>query len=127
MPEIQERSPRKRKGRAATGPAAIQKQCCGLGTFSSFDAPNAIFMFLRPSKDFTLWNSTSAMRRHGFRPSAVAERLHNEYGIEIYDPRRKEDEEKPYPFEAVAFFERLVVGDGVQAPSLVYDEPWGRA
>jgi hypothetical protein len=83
-------------------------------------------MFLRPSSDFVLWNNTSVMRRNGFRPSEVAEHLSREYGVEIHDPRRREPE-KPYPFEALAFFEKLVIRDGVQAPSLVYDAPWGNA
>jgi hypothetical protein len=67
------------------------------------------------------------MRRNGFRPSEVAEHMASEYGIEVYDPRRKGEPEKPYPFQAIAFFEKLVIRDGVQAPSLVYDSPWGNA
>lgn len=83
-------------------------------------------MFLRPSKDFVLWNSTAAMRRNGFRPSEIAGFLSSEYGIEIYDPRRK-NAEKPSAFEALAFFEKLVIRKDVQAPSLVYDHAWGNA
>jgi hypothetical protein len=126
MPEVQERAPRKRK-RATTLTAMPRPETHRQPpNFKSFDHPTATFMFLRPSSDFVLWNSTSAMRRNGFRPSEVAEYLSSQYGIEIYDPRRKEPE-KPYPFEALAFFEKLVIRDGVKAPSLVYDEPWGNA
>jgi hypothetical protein len=82
-------------------------------------------MFLRPSSDFVLWNSTSVMRRNGFVPSEVARHLATTYGIEVYDPRRKEDDR--YPFEALAFFEKLVIRNGVQAPSLLYDDVWGQA
>ncbi len=114
MPETQTvRAPRRRKGRPQP-----RQQCHDL---SSFD--RATFMFLRPSADFVLWNSTSAMRRNGHRPSGVAAYLAAEFGIHVYDPRRIDDD-SPYPFEALAYFERLV---GVNAPSLVYDEPWGRA
>jgi hypothetical protein len=116
MQEIQERAPRN-KPRAAS-----KKQ--SRRDYSSFD--RATFMFLRPSKHFVLWNSTSAMRRNGYQPSTVAAHLTDKYGIEIYDPRRK-DEDSPYPFGALAYFEGLVVREGSKAPSLVYDEPWGQA
>jgi len=84
-------------------------------------------MYLRPSKNgFVLWNSTTAMRRNGHQPSRVAAFLCSEFGIEVVSQARKQKEEA-YPFAALAFFERLVIRQGVKAPSLISSAAWGRA
>jgi hypothetical protein len=92
--------------------------------YSDFD--DATFMYLRPSKNLVFWNSTSAMRRNGYVPSEIAQKLVIEYGIPIDGPQRKR-RPRGKPIDALAFFEKLVIRTGVHAPSLVHDDCWGNA
>ena len=90
--------------------------------FAEFE--RGTFMYLRGVGAAILWNSSAAMRRNGYRPSGVAAYLHREFGVERYKTSAASDSVSP---EALEFFEKLVIPMGVQAPSLLRDEPWGRA
>ena len=90
--------------------------------FAEFE--HGSFMYLQGAGAAILWNSSAAMRRNGYRPSGVAAYLHREFGVERYETSAACDSVSP---EALEFFEKLVIPTGVQAPSLLRDEPWGRA
>jgi hypothetical protein len=88
--------------------------------FFEFEFGN--FMYLQPSEGFSLWNSATVMRRNGYRPSGVAAFLNAEFGIEAH-----EGGGTYMPKEALEYFERLVIRDGMNAPSLLRDDVWGTA
>ena len=89
--------------------------------FVEFDF--AEFIYLQPYEGVILWNSAAAMRRNGYRPSGVAAYLNKEFGVQPHDHFR----EGGISIEALEYFERLVIREGVSAPSLLRDQVWGQA
>jgi hypothetical protein len=118
VPELQERAPRKRKAQPKTQKRRPQPRRQD-ETFFEFEF--GTFMFVEPFEGFRLWNSAAVMRRNGYHPSGVASFLNMEFGIDFYE----ESNTRFVPIEALEFFEKLVISDGM--PSLLRDNHWGTA
>lgn len=82
------------------------------------------FMYIRTSDDLFIWNRTRSMLHNGHRPSAVARRLHEEFGLGVDQPSPIRDPDRDR--DAIAYFSQLVVPDDAIAAPSIFDEG-GRA
>jgi hypothetical protein len=91
--------------------------------FLSFD--RAFFMFVRTG-GIVLWNRSRSMLNNGHRPSEVALKLHEDFGVQLswqcqdYDDTSQDD-------DLLRFFATLVIPHDAVAAPCIFDNCWGRA
>jgi hypothetical protein len=85
--------------------------------FSGFD--RAFYMYVRTSDGSILWNRSRSMLGNGHRPSAVALRLFQDFGVELDNPSVYRDPSRDR--EVLAYFAGLVMPDNIAAPSIFDD------
>jgi hypothetical protein len=91
-------------------------------SYLAFD--RAFYMYVRTSGGVTLWNRSRSMLNNGYRPSAVALKLYQDFGVRIGAPSPDADPERDR--EVIDYFASLIIPeDAVAAPS-IFDEG-GRA
>jgi hypothetical protein len=91
--------------------------------FAEFD--RARFMFVRTTGGITLWNRSLSMLGNGYRPSAVALHLYQNFGVRIGEPCLEADPERDQG--VIDYFARLVIPDDAIVPVSIFDEHGGQA
>jgi hypothetical protein len=113
--EIQVRTPRRANRSRVQSPKALQAR---RPNFTSFD--RSFYMYIRTTDGIVLWNRSRSMLHNGFRPSEVALKLYQDFGVRIGAPSPEADPARDC--DVINYFSRLVIpDDAVTVPSIFDD------